>query len=1121
MSHRTAAERVFYGRVAKRRGAPIAPPTEAETSRGILSTLASIPFDLAVDALNVLDYVSASTRALVALPFGIEGSGRDTIFGVAPSGRELIGLGTGEKGTFEAADVPGFVVEAALDPTNLISFGTLSTAGKAAKATGELADMARVAGVLGKTKAAEEAVAKLARQGLTAETAPRSARRLVDQVAAGQRRGLTLDIPWGPKFEMHPFGGRVSGRVFAATDRAGAAAARAIEPIAKHFRAGGRIGTAALQHADLDTLNAALSEKLGGAADAVGLFNEAVQQGIESKAGAHWEALRLGDTVATNLARAAEKDPLEAVTALRDIHQKTQVVRDRITKRFDDKIAEALERQDMARVRGLEIAKRRQLREAFIPTAEDPLGATKILTLLGVEKGGAVGQIETEIARLTVDHANAAIRRLDDAKALRGKFKGLDTAEALERAETVNRAQATKLASRIDTLTDQADAYRLIREHLPEPIMREVDRIKAALGTNYAAEQAAGVKYKALGDVLLGYMPRRMTREAIAWASKLPEDDPLKIVAKQFQTTGSFAFERVPELRGVSIPAINDLARAKGFVGEFFTENAAEAVTRRLLEGGTAQGGAHVAVGALTLFALPKAKAGEAAVPIEKLINRLRINRVGETLLDELPKTAGGKKLAPVERIATALKGTAFENAYIPRDIATALLRVDKTIMDPKELRTLVRWIERANGWYRYSVTQLFPAFHARNKLSNMFMMGMAGMRDVRYLWKAAQLQRRVRNRFLKETGRALREGAKVATDVEMDTLREAIEYASVGGGYHSETRKILDATRREIAPIVARGPLGQAKRAIGEVLGKVGTAIEDHDKIALYLWARDKGQTAQEAGRLVKKWLFDYGDLSHIEKKPFGLRSQAYFWTYTRKSVPLLFAELVMNPRKFRLYGLATGAVGSRREQQELLPSWLAVRNPIYLGGDEEGRARFAMMGLPPESLTDFATEGQGPLRALQKIAAQMAPLPFRHPFELLANVNLRTGRPGLRSSKLLEAGLDKLPAAVRREAAGFEKLEPLLPSARYSESLTRLLDAAGAGIGGRPDSPARDAAASLLAGVTPIRIGRTEARTRQTLNRVEDALEQLERMGSGDGARAKQLRTLRGRLRRTLRHA
>lgn len=37
--------------------------------------------------------------------------------------------------------------------------------------------------------------------------------------------------------------------------------------------------------------------------------------------------------------------------------------------------------------------------------------------------------------------------------------------------------------------------------------------------------------------------------------------------------------------------------------------------------------------------------------------------------------------------------------------------------------------------------------------------------------------------------------------------------------------------------------------------------------------------------------------------------------------------------------------------------------------------------------------------------------------------------------------------------------------------------------------------------------------------LDRVDEALEQLEKMGAGDSARAKDLRTLRGRMRRELR--
>ena len=1087
---------------------PIAPPTEAETGRGILRTIASVPFDIGVAALDVLDYIDASTRALAGNIFGVEGSGRETIFGTAPSGRELLGLGAGTKGEFEGGDVPGFAAEVALSPFNLLSFGTLSTAGKAASRAGKLAASARVAAATGKQKVAREAIEALAKEGLTLAEAKGLPHSLRQQATEGLRRGLTLDIPWGPKWEVHPFGGRASGQVFGGIERGRETAARALEPIAKHLRAGGRTGRAAFQPEALQALNEALTESLGGPTEAVELFNEAVMGGLETKALGQWEGRRLAETAGRNLGRFAGERPAELMQAQAGIQRQIAPILRRMTERFDTKIAEARQVGDLKRVRGLEIAKRIQLNQAMVPTRDDPLGVAKVLTILGVEKGGAVGQIEHTIAELTAKHANRAVQQLEDAGAGVGKFKGMEAQAALRKAEQINQLQAGKLASRIDTLTDQAEVYRIIRDHLPEPIRHEADRIKAALGKNFAAEQAAGVKYAALSDVLLGYLPRSMSRKAVEWGLRQGQDDPFRIVARQFQTTGKFTLERAKEFRGLSVPAINDLARARGFEEDFFNENVAETVMRRLLEGATARGGAHVAGGALTMFALPKGKAGEAAVAIEELIHKLKLGRIGDEPI----------KAESAEKIAKALKGTRFEGTYIPGEIASSLLRVNKTLMDPRELRTVVRWIEKANGWYRYSVTQLFPSFHARNKFSNMFMMGMAGMRDPRYLARAAGLQRRVRNRFLEETSRAVRPGAKIATDAEMKLMREIVEHAAVGHGYAGEIARILEGAGGGAARLTAtRGAAGRGRAWMREMLGKVGTAIEDHDKIALYLWARDKGQTGQEAGRLVKKWLFDYGDLSHIEKKPFGLRSQAYFWTWTRKAIPLLFAELVTSPRKYRLWGLATGSVGSRRELHELLPSWLVTRSPFALGTDEQGQATFALTGLPPESLGDFATEGKGPLRALQKVAAQMAPLPFRQPFELLSDFNLRTGRPGLRSNRLLRQAVEKLPAGLRREVAGVEKIEPLLPTSRMSSSLTQLLEAAG--VLGEGKRGMAETASRLLAGITPIRLGREEARVRRNLDQVDDALEQYERMGAGNSERAKQLRTLRGRLRRRLR--
>lgn len=1085
-------------------------PEETTPSWGS-RVLSAVP-DAVMGLLNALDYTGAATRAgienvaelLGAAP--IERTGRETLFGAAPAGRELLRLGTGEKGRFQAGDVPGFLVELAADPINLLGFGGLTKAGKLAKEVAGLSNVARAAAARGATDIAEEALAAIAKRTVSGPAAKWTS-KLAEQAEQGLRHGLAIDIPWGPKIPISLTGGRISGRVFRGLDRAAESIGRGVEPVVR-FAGAARLRPASFA----GDVGAKLADELG--ADPAALYNAAVESGRGVEAEGRYAANWTGSLIARNLARAAREHPEDMVGALEEIKGALAPLRADMAAHFDTKIAAAVAAKDLARARGLTIQRDRQLAWLTAPTRTDPWAAANALTLLGVEKGGAVAKLSDEIAALTgeADALTAAWRKTQ-AAVEEVRSLGFDPPEPLFAQAAKEEAGIRKLAEKIHRKTIHREASEIVLRTLPEPVRREVDRIAAALGESFAGDQIAGVKYGALIDGMIGYAPRRMDRAAEKWAATLPEDSIFRKVIKEYQTTGRFVMERTPELRGLAIPQVNDLARAHGFKGDLFSENVAESVTRRLLEGAKARGGASTAVGALTLFALPESLAGPGAVPVAKLLDQLRLGQIGGQRV-----TKSG-----VEAITKELKGTAFENAFIPQAVAEGLTRVYRIVEQPGSLSQLGRVIEGFNAAYRLGVTQMFPAFHARNELSNWFMMFLAGMRNPVYIGKAAGLQMRVRNAWLREAGETLRTGAKVADAADLKLMREAARDAALGQTLAGETRELLhmaapggpaamDPVRRTLAGIAApaTGPL----KKVAAAGIAAGTALEDNSKLALYLWARDKGMTSQEAGQLVKKWLFDYGDLTHLEKRPGGIRSLAYFYTYMRKAVPLMFREMMLQPRKLRAYAMGAGAIGSRAQGRELLPAWMQETLPIGTGTDEQGHPTYLSLGLPVEQLTQFGTEGKGPKRTLQKIAAQLAPIP-RLAFEYLADSDLRTGRKKLREDPVVLAAAGLLPGPLRREVHGLARLAPLLPASRLSGALGSVLDVSG--LGRRP-AAAADTALRLGLGANLQRVPIERAKLRTRLDALEAALVRLEEMGLGESQRARELRTLRGRSRRAL---
>lgn len=538
-----------------------------------------------------------------------------------------------------------------------------------------------------------------------------------------------------------------------------------------------------------------------------------------------------------------------------------------------------------------------------------------------------------------------------------------------------------------------------------------------------------------------------------------------------------------------------------------------------------------MAVGALTLFALPEKLAGDGAVPIAKLIDQLRLGRVGDVALSDDALRASAKglkdagatgKVKTLDAIQDVLKGTAFEDAYVPKAVADGLTKVHTLLHDPSELGKVGRFLERANAAYRLGVTQMFPAFHVRNEVSDMMMMYLAGMRlgDVKYLGRAASLQMRVRNLLRSETGGALRAGARIADDADVQLLQRAFRDGSLGETGAGEAGRLYFASGsgaqaaagglRELAAAPIKAAKGAYDWAAGHAV-RLGTARENTNKLALYLWGLDQGMTGPEAGALAKKYLFDYGDLTWAEKKPLGLRSLSYFYTYARKAIPLLLDEIARDPRRARALTYGLGAAGSRAEGRDLLPAWLRERVPFGAGTDAEGNQRFYSLGLPWEQLTQFGSEGKGITRVLQKLAAQTAPLP-RQLGELLTNYDLRTGRNRLRADVATQNAIDVLPVGLQRELRPLQTLVALSPVARFTSTAGTV----GQAVTG--NRPIAHTLASLIGGVGTVRVDPKVAGIRSTLDKIEQALDNLGRMGLDDSDRARELRSLRGRKRREL---
>lgn len=333
------------------------------------------------------------------------------------------------------------------------------------------------------------------------------------------------------------------------------------------------------------------------------------------------------------------------------------------------------------------------------------------------------------------------------------------------------------------------------------------------------------------------------------------------------------------------------------------------------------------------------------------------LEEVGDVQLDELAKRANAAQI----------------EAYIlPKEVAEHLSRAYSMQFDEESIKAFLKMTDKMTGWWKTMTTVVRPGFHVRNAVSNLWQMMLAGMRNPATMARAGFLL-------------ANPDGVK---GVGRYSGREVLELADRYGirrtGFVGAD--IDDLIRREVEPstlniLSVRGPLARWG-------GKLGTTVEDHARIALFMDGLEQGMDAASSAMRVKKYLFDYRNLTRIEKGIF--RRLLPFYTWTRMSIPLALETLVTKPgavsalEKIRVAGEKGVEDPVKREY---LSEWLreGIGVPVRKGPSGETEY-FLLKGWIPT--TDLAKLD------LNEVLGMLHPA-IKTSVETLINKNLFTGRP------------------------------------------------------------------------------------------------------------------------------
>ena len=497
-------------------------------------------------------------------------------------------------------------------------------------------------------------------------------------------------------------------------------------------------------------------------------------------------------------------------------------------------------------------------------------------------------------------------------------------------------------------------------------------RVGELFGESLAKEQARHLPIEGLKGPF-GYMPRMTTQKFRKWIQR-NKGKVINHKGHTFSVKHGFMKGRDEYLRNLTRDEIQDLFSQYGFKGKVFDSPAAT-IAERMAKSEKVSGTADTVYEAIKQFS--------------------NSNGEGRAVTD-LFKDLGWK--VPDSKAAD-LGLKSFNNTFLDEDIYRALTNQYK-IANESALDDIFKKI---NATYKTALTVGFPAYHARNALSNVALNFMAGVQNPNSYVKAMRLQNAARktNRIMKKKGVDFLTAAK---EISWPKIKTA---SGVMDGQHfyramDESNLLGQVSghfaKEEMKPFVNIAGSKFSKKAGRKTrpydfLYSVGQTVENNARLA-HVVEKAQGLGLDDAVRSSKKALFDYGDLSEFEKNV--LRDRVYlFYTFSRKNIAAQSRYLLSEPAKMAIFAKATGGTpgaDKRADTPKYMRERMDMPTPFE---DEEGRTiNVRGLGLPmEEAFGPISAPGSGLFdRASRFVSRQMSrTVPYlKTPIELATKKNL-----------------------------------------------------------------------------------------------------------------------------------
>ena len=367
----------------------------------------------------------------------------------------------------------------------------------------------------------------------------------------------------------------------------------------------------------------------------------------------------------------------------------------------------------------------------------------------------------------------------------------------------------------------------------------------------------------------------------------------------------------------------------------------------------------------------------------------------------------------------------------LPAAIARDLETWDtKYVMQP-EVRGLLRLFDWGTNVFKASVTVPFPAFHFRNAYSNIFQIAaditLQAFNPVRHL-EAMRIMGGADGTLRTATGarytyEQIRQMAKTyQVHVDFRAMTDIID----GRLPHqfSKGNRLVKALRS----VEDGGPLGKPGRWAAE-------KIETEARMLHFITNLRRGALPQDAAQQMKKFLFDYGNLSDFEKQ--WMRRIIPFYTWNSKNMRAQMYTVWHKPGVWN--SLHKPFDNERGPEADMLPAYLRGDLKIKLEPGP-GKAAAFLTGIDiPQQNIDVIFSGSLE-RTMRDNIGLLNPL-LKAPMEFAMGMESFTGRPihGAQQMHKLGPLLDRFPKQMK-DYFELQKYEDSQGRTRYVANGTKV---------------------------------------------------------------------------------